>query len=73
MPNQKTETFDNMFLPVCECETFVALIKAKHRVGMRKSAWAHSGNIVSVQIGIWRSGGEYRDVGLENTQSREVP
>ena len=53
MPNQKTVTFDNMFLPVCECEAFVALIKAKHRVSMRKSAWVHSGNIVWVQIGIW--------------------
>jgi len=26
MPNQKTETFDNMFLPVTGCEAFVALI-----------------------------------------------
>ena len=34
--------------------------------------WAHSGNIVWVQIGIWRSGWEYRDAGLENTQSRKV-
>ena len=25
MPNQKTETFDSMFLPVCECEASVAL------------------------------------------------
>ena len=46
MPNQKTETFDNMFLPVTGCEAFVALIKAKHRVSMRKSALVHSGNIV---------------------------
>ena len=26
MPNQKTETFDNMFLPVFEYEAFVTLI-----------------------------------------------